>query len=75
VKLTNAQRLPCGCVIGDGPGDAFVMQPCSPTCEYYRYFLAESARQGKPISYVPDVVEGPLAVDDGAAADGSVGDV
>jgi hypothetical protein len=56
VKLTDAERLPCGCVIGHH-GDAFVIQPCSPTCEYYRYFLAESARQAKPIRYVADVAE------------------
>ena len=56
MKLTNAQRLPCGCVIGDS-GDAFVMQPCAPSCEYYQYFLAESARQNKPAAFVVDVAE------------------
>lgn len=56
MKLTDVERLPCGCVIGNA-GDAFVMQPCSPTCEYYLYFLAESGRQAKPVEYIVDVAE------------------
>lgn len=46
-------RLPCGCVF-DTVGDAFVCQPCSLTCEYYRYYLASAARQGKPVEYLVD---------------------
>jgi hypothetical protein len=45
------ERLPCGCVIGNH-GEAFVMRPCSPDCEYYRYFRDEAARQGKPVHWV-----------------------
>lgn len=56
MKLTDAELLPCGCLIGTA-GDAFVMQPCSPLCEFYRYFVAESDRQAKPIRYVADVAE------------------
>lgn len=56
MKLTDVERLPCGCVIGTA-GDAFVMQPCSPGCEYYQYFVAESRRQGKPVQYRADIAE------------------
>lgn len=56
MKLTDTERLPCGCIIGNH-GDAFVMQPCSPDCTYYRYFVAEANRQGKAIQWVKDVAE------------------
>jgi ssDNA-binding Zn-finger/Zn-ribbon topoisomerase 1 len=51
--MTTAKTLPCGCIV-DTVGDAFVMQPCSPDCEYYRYVLAESARQHKPLELMID---------------------
>lgn len=50
---TTAETLPCGCII-DTVGDAFVMQPCSPGCEFYRYALEQSAAQGKPVTYITD---------------------
>lgn len=56
MELTNKETLPCGCIIGDN-GDAFVMQPCKPSCEYYKYFLAEAARQRKPTVWVRDTAE------------------
>lgn len=39
---------PCGCGFGS-VGDAFVIEPCSLTCEIYLYAVAENRRQGKPI--------------------------
>lgn len=51
--MTNRMVLPCGCVIGEH-AEAFVIVPCSPTCEYYQYALEESARQGKPIAFSDD---------------------
>lgn len=51
--MTTAERLPCGCVI-DTVGDAFVMMPCSPNCQYFRYAMREAARQGKPIRPIID---------------------
>lgn len=50
---SGATRLPCGCVI-DTVGDAFVMQPCSLDCHYFRYAMAESKRQGKPVQTITD---------------------
>lgn len=51
----GATTLPCGCRMST-VGDAFVFEPCSPSCEYYLYALNESKRQGKPI---PKLVERP----------------
>jgi hypothetical protein len=51
--MSTAERLPCGCVI-DTVGDAFVMQPCSPDCKYYRYAMAESQRQRKEVRVIID---------------------
>ena len=44
--------LPCGCRMGtretsDGP--AFVMRPCSPDCDYYRYAMNSAREMGKPV--------------------------
>jgi len=51
-------RLPCGCdlwnQVHDG-GKVFVMRPCSPRCEYYRYATAESGRRGVPVEHRLDV--------------------
>jgi hypothetical protein len=49
----RAVRLPCGCVI-DTVGDAFVMQPCSLDCHYFRYAMDEAKRQGKPVQTIRD---------------------
>lgn len=49
----SAMKLPCGCKI-DNVGHTFMIQPCSSDCEYYRYTLAESRRQGKPVNAVVD---------------------
>jgi hypothetical protein len=47
------ERLPCGCEIWDQRTAAgepeFVMRPCAPSCEYYRYAVGESRRQGLPV--------------------------
>jgi hypothetical protein len=48
-----SDTLPCGCIL-DIVGAAFVMQPCSPDCEYYRYALDRMTEQGKPIRYMVD---------------------
>lgn len=48
-----AERLPCGCIV-DMVGEAFVMDPCDPDCEYYRYALEESKRQGKSVEALVD---------------------
>jgi hypothetical protein len=56
MKLTDAERLPCGCIIGTA-GEALAIEPCSAGCQYFQYFLAEAARQGKPIQRVADVAE------------------
>jgi hypothetical protein len=47
--LEDAERLPCGCIVGT-IGDAFAIRPCRSGCRYYLFVLAEAARQGKPIS-------------------------
>lgn len=52
-KPKGAETLPCGCVI-DTVGDAFVMQPCSPDCEYYLYAMEQAAAKGTPVSYMMD---------------------
>jgi hypothetical protein len=56
MKLTNAERLPCGCIIGDH-GGAFVIQPCSPHCPYYGYVLAQSAVMNKSVIWRKDIAE------------------
>jgi len=46
------ETLPCGCQIGTEEVDGdrrFVMVPCSLDCQYYRYALDETRRQGKSI--------------------------
>ena len=45
------EELPCGCKMGS-VGDAFVMQPCSTDCQYFRYAVAETKRQGKAVHTV-----------------------
>lgn len=45
----------CGCLHGntilpDGRR-AYVIKPCSPTCEFYVYAQRETARQGNPIQF------------------------
>lgn len=50
---SQLERLPCGCEMGE-VGDAFVMRPCSPGCEYWRYAMAEAERQGKPVGLAYD---------------------
>lgn len=52
--VQNKVELPCGCVFGDYEG-AMVYEPCRPSCTYYQYALAESARAGKPIAFDSDV--------------------
>lgn len=42
--------LPCGCRIGLR-GTAFVIEPCSADCKYYRYAVEETMRAGKPAIY------------------------
>jgi hypothetical protein len=58
-NLIDLQKLPCGCLIGQSAMPdgslAFVMKPCSSSCEYYQYALAEAARQGKPM--VPKMLD------------------
>lgn len=44
------ERFDCGCEIGN-IGDAFVIRPCSMTCEKYRYAVAEGKRQSKPMAF------------------------
>lgn len=51
--LEHRHELPCGCIHGIYK-DAFVIQPCAPTCIYYKYTLEEQARQGKPIEFSTD---------------------
>lgn len=41
------ERLPCGCQFGV-VNNAFVYEPCSLDCEWYKFVLAEAQRQGKP---------------------------
>jgi hypothetical protein len=48
----DLQTLPCGCVMGSRTVDgqrAFVVMPCSQTCEYYAYAIEESRKMGKPV--------------------------
>lgn len=50
--MTGYETLPCGCQIGTetiGDDKRFVMIPCSLDCEYYRYAIEETRRQGKPV--------------------------
>lgn len=50
--LTDAQELPCGCVIGTyEPEEAFVIIPHSLHCPIYHYVLQQSREQTKPIVF------------------------
>jgi hypothetical protein len=53
LESSTAERLPCGCIV-DTVGDTFVMQPCRPDCTYFRYALAQAARQGMPVAEIHD---------------------
>lgn len=48
--LDQRETLPCGCVVGIWT-DAFVIIPCAPTCENYRYTLSEARRTATPVSF------------------------
>lgn len=52
-EFDGPETLPCGCVI-DGVGEAFVMMPCSPDCEFFQYAIAEADRRGLPVRTVVD---------------------
>lgn len=62
------ERYPCGCRMGV-VGDAFVMEPCSGRCKYFRYAMAESRRLGHPVDVID--MRGP-AGDPGSPAGGVV---
>lgn len=47
----DIETLDCGCRIGT-VSDTFVIEPCSLTCQWYLYVVAETQRQGKPISHL-----------------------
>lgn len=50
----NAETLPCGCKTGTAVVDGvntFFFAPCSLDCEYYKYTIEESKRQGKPVEF------------------------
>lgn len=48
VELTDV--LPCGCKLYKRHSDrAFMIDPCSHSCEYYEYAIEESRRTGKPV--------------------------
>jgi hypothetical protein len=53
--VLNEQTLPCGCVIRQvyvSPEEKECqIEPCSPTCEYLRFALDETRRQGKSVEY------------------------
>jgi hypothetical protein len=50
-EIKDAERLPCGCVIGNHiKTNAFVMVPCSETCEYYAYAVEQARKTQKPIA-------------------------
>jgi hypothetical protein len=46
---TDEQTLDCGCRYWTEDGEAFVYQPCRPTCEHYAFVVTETRRQRKPI--------------------------
>lgn len=51
----SMERLPCGCQLGTDVIDGvptFLYEPCALDCEYYLYVVAESKRQGKPLTTV-----------------------
>lgn len=43
----------CGCEVGVF-GDAFMMRPCSPTCEKYLYTKEKARELGKTLQYAFD---------------------
>lgn len=53
------EQLDCGCetwcqvnpALGPGPGNTFMIHPCSLTCENYLWALAESQKQGNTLEY------------------------
>ena len=51
--------LPCGCQMSTA-GEAFLFKPHDLACPNYLYVLAESSRQGKPVSthLLPDTAQG-----------------
>jgi hypothetical protein len=63
------ERFPCGCRMGV-VGDAFVMEPCSGRCPYFRYAMAQSRRLGRPVSLVDMRDQG--AGDPGSPAGGVI---
>lgn len=44
-------KAPCGCGFGI-VGDAFVIEPCSLSCDVCLYALSETQAQGKPVTQV-----------------------
>lgn len=44
-------KLPCGCEM-EKQGNAFMVKPCSLTCEYYLYVLEQSKRKNTPVIYM-----------------------
>jgi hypothetical protein len=45
------KRLACGCSFGN-IGKAFVMRPCSPTCDLYAESIETARKQDKPIQEI-----------------------
>lgn len=48
--------LPCGCKIAKRiiAGERqFVMEPCSPDCEYFKFCIEKAQRQGKQVRKEP----------------------
>lgn len=50
-KESLRMKLPCGCEM-EKQGNAFMVKPCSLTCEYYLYVLEQSKRKNTPVIYM-----------------------
>jgi len=45
-------RIDCGCEFwNESEGEVFVIKPCQPKCEVYRFAIEETRRQGNPVEY------------------------
>lgn len=49
--MRDLERAPCGCKMGT-KGEAFIYEPCSPTCDLYAYAIEEARKMGKPIQVI-----------------------
>lgn len=47
---SDYMRIDCGCEFWN-EREVFVIKPCQPKCEIYRFTIEETRRQGNPVEY------------------------